>query len=212
LFALDAADTTDGDGDGIGQGAEIVLNQTGNTITGSVGVIFQWAEVSELLDKLGVKMNEIKSGPLKANPSPFKPVDDEGRRVAQQMVAESMQWFVGLVASRRGIDPSQVPGLAEGRVFSGREALNHKLIDQIGGEVEVQQWLEETRGVTKDLKIVDWKPKRDGDWGVLGVLGRTIVQLMGFGPGGMLDWATDDSRLAALRLDGLVSVWQPSEK
>ena len=50
----------------------------GNTITGSVGVIFQWAEVSQLLDKLGVKMNEIKSGPLKANPSPFQPLDEAG--------------------------------------------------------------------------------------------------------------------------------------
>ena len=63
----------------------------GNTITGSVGVIFQWAEVSQLLDKLGVKMNEIKSGPLKANPSPFQPVDEAGKAAAEQMVAESQR-------------------------------------------------------------------------------------------------------------------------
>ena len=61
----------------------------GNTITGSVGVIFQWAEVTQLLDKLGVKMNEIKSGPLKANPSPFQPMDEAGKALAEQMVAES---------------------------------------------------------------------------------------------------------------------------
>jgi len=91
----------------------------GNSITGSVGVIFQWAEVSQLLDKVGVKMNEIKSGPLKANPSPFQPLDDAGKRIAEQMVAESQRWFVGLVAARRGIDTASVAfppfGIREGR-------------------------------------------------------------------------------------------------
>ena len=82
----------------------------GNTITGSVGVIFQWAEVSQLLDKLGVKMNEIKSGPLKANPSPFQPMDEAGKALAEQMVAESKRWFVGLVAARRGIDTASCRG------------------------------------------------------------------------------------------------------
>ena len=109
----------------------------GNTITGSVGVIFQWAEVSQLLDKLGVKMNEIKSGPLKANPSPFQPVDEAGKargradggRVAS---AGSSAWWRRAAAST----PRASPGLEQGRVFSGREALDHKLVDQIGGEAE----------------------------------------------------------------------------
>src|SRR5947207_7444920 len=106
----------------------------GNSITGSVGVIFQWAEVSQLMDKLGVKMNEVKSGPLKANPSPFQPVDAAGRAAAEQMVAESQRWFVGLVANRRGIDTAGVAGLEQGRIYSGREAFANKLVDQIGGE------------------------------------------------------------------------------
>jgi len=90
----------------------------GNSITGSVGVIFQWAEVSQLMDKIGVKMNEVKSGPLKANPSPFQPIDEAGRAVAEQMVAETQRWFLGLVASRRGIDTKSVSGLEQGpRVF-----------------------------------------------------------------------------------------------
>jgi protease-4 len=183
----------------------------GNTITGSVGVIFQWAEVSELLGKLGVKMNEIKSGPLKANPSPFQPLDDGGRQIAQDMVAESMRWFVGLVTTRRGINASDVPGLEQGRVFSGREALGHKLIDQIGGEAEAQKWLEDQRGVTKGLRVVDWKPKREDDWGVFGMLGKALVRFSGLAPG-LIELVADDPHLALLRLDGLVSVWQPAEK
>src|SRR5512145_565366 len=139
----------------------------GNTITGSVGVIFQWPEFSGLLEKLGIKMNEIKSGPLKANPSPFQPLDEPGRVAAEKMVRESQRWFVGLVRDRRRIDTASVDGLEQGRVFSGREALTHKLIYQIGGEPEVVRYLEDQRGVPKGLKIVDWKVSRDSDWGLL---------------------------------------------
>ena len=183
----------------------------GNTITGSVGVIFQWAEVSELLAKLGVKMNEIKSGPLKANPSPFQPLDEVGRQNTERMVAESMTWFRGLVAARRKIDTGAVPGLEQGRVFSGREALQLKLIDQIGGETEVHRWLEDTRGVKKGLKIVDWKPRRENDWGVLGMMGQVLAGLFGL-DATAARFFTEDPRLSSLLLDGLVSVWQPAEK
>lgn len=185
----------------------------GNTITGSVGVIFQWAEVSQLLDKLGVKMNEIKSGPLKANPSPFQPVDEAGRALAQQMVAESQRWFVGLVASRRGIDTASVSGLEQGRVFSGREALIAKLVDQIGGEPEAVKYLEEKRNIPKDLKVVDFKPKRESDWGLLGLSVSALARLIGIGAAGDIgQLLAGDETLGRLRLDGLVSVWQGSER
>lgn len=183
----------------------------GNSITGSVGVIFQWAEVSELLGKLGVKMNEIKSGPLKAEPSPFHPLDQAGRETTERMVAESMRWFRGLVAERRKVDTSAIPGLEQGRIFSGREALEHKLIDGIGGEDEVVKYLAEKKGVGRDLRIVDWKPRKDDGLGVLGMLGQALAQAAGFSslvPG----WLADDPRIAALAASGLVSVWQPGEK
>ena len=182
----------------------------GNTITGSVGVIFQWAEVSQLLDKLGVKMNEIKSGPLKANPSPFQPLDDAGKAVAEEMVAESKRWFVGLVASRRGIDTTAISGLEQGRVFSGREALANRLVDRIGGEAEAIKYLEEQRGVPKDLSIIDWKPRRESDWSIIRVLTGAVARAVGAGGlGGLFD---AEQALGRLRLDGLVSVWQGSER
>ena len=183
----------------------------GNTITGSVGVIFQWAEVSELMAKLGVKMNEIKSGPLKANPSPFQPIDAAGKETAEKMVAESMRWFRGLVASRRDIDTSTIPGLEQGGIFSGREALAHKLVDHIGGEADITRWLSDKRGVTKDLRVVDWKPKAVESWGVLGMLGRITARALGL-DADLGRFFGDDPRIAALTLDGLVSIWQPAEK
>jgi len=184
----------------------------GNTITGSIGVIFQWAEVSQLLDKLGIRMNEIKSGPLKANPSPFQPLDEAGKAVAEQMVAESKRWFVGLVASRRGVDTSAIAGLEQGRVFSGREALNHRLVDLIGGEAEAVRYLEEKRNLPKDLNVIDWKPKRENGWSLLSIATQALQRLSGAHAAGELARVLiSDQALGRLRLDGLVSVWQGSE-
>lgn len=183
----------------------------GNSITGSVGVIFQWAEVTELLAKLGVKMHEVKSGPLKATPSPFQPTDEASKEVAQEMIAESFRWFANLVAERRGIDPAAVPGLTQGRIYSGREALGHKLVDRIGGEDEARRWLEETRGVTKELRIVDWRPSREPAWGFFGDAAMALAQWIG-GPLGEVATRLMNARaLATLQLDGLVAVWQPLE-
>ncbi len=182
----------------------------GNTITGSVGVIFQWAELTELLGKVGVKMHEIKSGPLKANPSPFQPLDPAGRETAEKMVRESMVWFRGLVAERRKIDTASVPGLEQGRVYSGREALTHKLVDEIGGEREAVAWLERERKIEKGLKIVDWKPKKQSDWGKLGLLGKAAGWLFGIDAED-LRFLQEDNRFGQLLLDGLVSVWQPAK-
>jgi protease-4 len=185
----------------------------GNTITGSVGVIFQWAEVTQLLDKIGVKMNEVKSGPLKANPSPFQPLDEAGKAAAEQMVADSQKWFLGLVASRRNIDTRSVSGLEQGRIFSGREALTYKLIDEVGGEAEAVQWLEQKRDVPKGLKIVDWKPQRSSDWTLVGASAAVIGYLFGDRIGGEIaQLLSNDHTFGTMQLDGLVSVWQASER
>ncbi len=182
----------------------------GNSITGSVGVIMQWPEVSELLGKLGVKMNEIKSGPLKATPSPFQPMDDAARKVTEQMIAESQVWFLDLVRTRRGVNTKEIPGLEEGRVFSGREAVRFKLADQLGGETEAVRWLEQERKVEKGLRIVDWRPRRDSAW--------PLSALSEANSGGIINSAREivrvvleETGLSAIRLDGLVSVWHPGK-
>jgi len=183
----------------------------GNTITGSVGVIFQWPEFSQLLEKIGIKINEIKSGPLKANPSPFLPLDDAGRSAAEEMVAESQRWFLNLVRTRRGIDTKSVAGLEQGRVFSGRDALNHKLIDQIGGETEVVKYLEDQRSIPKGLKIVDWKVSRDTSWSFARFATLALARLTGIQALEEIAHMSND-RFAGLRLDGLLSIWHGAER
>jgi protease-4 len=194
----------------VGLGTDHIVSR-GNTITGSVGVIMQWPEVSELLGKIGVKMNEIKSGSLKAAPSPFQPMDEAARDVTQRMVGEGFAWFLSLVEERRGVRPADVPGLEQGRIFSGREALKHKLVDEIGGEAEAVKYLEEKRGIRKGLRVVDWKPKRESGWSFLWSM-ASWTGLLGDSEGPLSAMLQQDRTLSTLSLDGLVSVWHPAEK
>ncbi len=182
----------------------------GNSITGSVGVIMQWPEVSELLGKLGVKMNEIKSGPLKASPSPFQPIDEPSRKITQEMIMESQGWFLDLVRTRRGVVTAAIPGLEEGRVFSGREAVRYRLADEIGGEAEAVKWLEQERKVEKGLRIVDWRPQRASEW-PFSMLGEAADVSIVAAVRSAIRTVLDETGLSTLRLDGLVSVWHPAK-
>ncbi|CAN1722965.1 protease IV [Hyphomicrobium sp. 1Nfss2.1] len=192
----------------VGLGADHIVTRA-NTITGSIGVLIQWPEVSQMLDKIGVKFNEIKSGDLKAVPSPFEPLSEEGQKVTKSMIDEGFRWFLGLVEARRGIKPDQIPGLTQGRVFTGREAVELKLADSIGGEDEAVAWLQSARNVDKGLKVVDWKPSSEASLGLFSSIGSAaasffnhtyLAQMLGRAPS-----------MAGLGLDGLISVWHPSE-
>jgi protease-4 len=179
----------------------------GNSITGSVGVIMQWPEFTGLMDKIGVKMNTIKSGRLKAEPSPFKPIDEENRKILDEMIAESQQWFLGLVTDRRKVDTASIPGLQQGRVYSGREALRHKLVDEIGGEDEARKYLVEKRKVPKNLKVIDWKPKQGLDWPFSNSTANYLLRaLAGWLGAGTLQGLPQTS------LDGMLSIWHPAKK
>jgi protease-4 len=195
-----------------GLGTDYIVAR-GNTITGSVGVLAQWPEVSRLLEKLGVTVNEVKSGELKASPSPFKPLDEASRAVMQSSIDDGFRWFLNLVETRRGIRASDVPGLIDGRIFSGREALVHKLVDEIGGEGEAVKWLEEKKGLAKDLRVIDWKPDTTSSWGLTGSIGAFLA---GFG---LADGTAELKQLLTkvpgfdgVGLDGLISVWHPPKK
>jgi protease-4 len=179
----------------------------GNTITGSVGVIFQWAEVTDLLHTLGIKVEEVKSGPLKAVPSPFEPIDEKGRALTEEMVQESKAWFVDLVAKRRSITPDSIPGLTDGRIYSGRQAVELKLVDEIGDEKAAMAWLTKERNVASGLKIVDWKPSEESS-GLFGWFFKSMAASIGVSAEKIAGLAGQIS--ATLKLDGLVSVWHPA--
>ncbi len=182
----------------------------GNTITGSIGVLVQWPEVTDLMEKVGVKVHEVKSGALKASPSPFTKLDEASRAATKEMVDDSFKWFLDLVKERRGIDPSAVEGLLKGRIFTGRQAIEAKLADEIGGEEEAVKWLEEKRSIAKDLKVVERKVEKSGlaGFSLLHAFARDIATEAVDGASEAFARTTG---LSAMRLDGLVSVWQPGE-
>jgi protease IV len=180
----------------------------GNTITGSVGVIFQYPEVHDALDKLGIKMREIKSGVLKASPSMFQPLDDQGKQLAESLVKEGQVWFQGLVTERRHIIPAAIPGLEAGSIYSGRQALQYKLVDEIGGEDDAIAWLEKNKGIAAKLPVVDRKPKRpEGFARLLGEADATPGSSLAGTVELVLTRIFGDSTLTRLRLDGLMSLW-----
>lgn len=185
-------------------GDRIVAGDT--SITGSIGVIFQYPQVKTLLDRLGVSLEEIKSAPLKAEPSPFHPATEEAKSVMRETVMDSYDWFVDLVAERRRLSRAEALKLSDGRVFTGRQALKAKLVDDVGGMPEIRAFLE-TRKIDRDLPIVEWKPSRSSSNFLLGSVVRQMLQWSGLAwldQGGALTNSMDDKLL----LDGLVSVWQ----
>ena len=180
----------------------IVARKT--SIVGSIGVLIQYPDVTGLMDKIGVKLEEVKSSPLKAEPSPFNPTTEEERAAIRSMIMDSYDWFVGIVDERRPLTREQTQAVADGKVFTGRQALDLKLVDGLGGEREAVAWLE-TRDVPKGLEVVEWKKKRDsglaafvtGSWAPFGdqaAFRREIVETL---------------KADRMFLDGLVSLWQP---
>lgn len=184
----------------------IVARRT--SITGSIGVIFQYPQVSALLDKLGIVVEDIKSAPLKAEPSPFKPTTPEARAVIAGVVKDSFDWFVDIVAERRGLARSEAMTLADGRVYTGRQALDAKLIDAIGGEEAAIAWLA-TKGVDDKLPVRDWKPRSEG--GVFSYADAFVLwfaEKAGLSPAWLPAGIVDRIFPESLKLDGLLSVWQ----
>jgi protease-4 len=181
----------------------------GNTITGSVGVLFQWVQLQELLDMLGIEMQSIKSGELKAEPNFFEPMSERAREVTGEMVEESFRWFVGLVEERRQLTPEQIELISDGRVFTGRQAVTVRLVDQIGGEKEAKDWLAANRDIDTDLEVLDWEVS-DGltESGLGFAVARALLSALGFGEGSwIIEKITTQERL---RVDGLLSVWHPN--
>ncbi len=181
----------------------------GNSITGSVGVILQYAEFSELLRNWGVNVQEVRSGPLKAVPSPFTATDPAGRALVEELVNELRNWFVDIVAKRRPAVVSELEQIKTGRIYTGRQALKVGLIDEIGDEESALKWLKEQRGVPEGIEVIE--RKNDGSYGSVlmksvlhgatgvfgGVFAPLIRLIVGSAPFN--------------ELDGLISLWHPEK-
>ena len=121
----------------IGVAAETIVANPG-TITGSIGVILRGNNLSELLDKIGIRFETVKSGTYKDILSPDRALSPEERQLLQDLIDSSYSQFVDAVAEGRGLEPDAVKAFADGRVFSGAQAKDLGLVDELGDEEQAR--------------------------------------------------------------------------
>lgn len=182
----------------------------GNSITGSVGVLFQWAEFSELLRNWGVKVEEIRSGQLKAVPSPLTPTDPAGRALVEELVNESRDWFFGIVTQRRQISAEALEQVKTGRIYTGRQALQIGLVDELGDETNALKWLEEKRGVSKGLKIVDRQAESGSSPFQINAMARGMATFFASFVQQSAEILANGTQFN--HLDGFFSLWHPQKQ
>jgi protease-4 len=166
-----------------------------STLTGSIGVLLQSVEISRLADKLGITPITIKSGEYKDAPSLTEPLTEDQRAVVNALVMDAYDHFVDMIAARRALSKERVMALADGRVYTGRQAIPLKLVDALGGIDDAKAWLVKEKKVNGDLEIkpMDEEPEYSS---LLGHLSQwTGIELF---------------NRSAIGLDGLTSIWHPS--
>ncbi len=168
------------------------------TLTGSIGVLLETGEVSGLLGKLGINAEVIRSGPLKDEPSLVRPLSPEGKQVLQGLVNDMYDQFVGMVAKGRHMDPAKVRALADGRAYTGRQAVGLGLVDAIGGEREAKDWLVAAKGLPAGLPVEQLSQGGMASHLLSGQLGLTLQDV----------WKTLISQ--SVSLDGGLALWQRS--
>jgi protease-4 len=171
------------------------------SIVGSIGVLYQHIDASKLLSTIGIDLDKVATGPLKAEPDYDEPMAPNVRASLQSMIDDSFQWFVDIVAERRGILRPQTLALADGRIVTGRQGIENKLIDAIGGESEAIAWLESDKALKADLPVYTYYPMPRQSWFDMSqfvgqMLGQSARTALGLGEAG------------PIALDGLVSLWQ----
>lgn len=143
----------------IALGADTIVANPG-TITGSIGVIAEFPVYGRLLEKIGVEMEVVKSGKFKDTGSPNRPMTAEEKAYIQGVIDDSYQQFVGAVAAERRLSPQQAELLADGRVYTGRQALQHGLVDVLGGQDEALNLAGKLAGISGTPRLVEFHRKR----------------------------------------------------
>src|SRR5690242_7698681 len=180
------------------------------SLVGSIGVLFQFPNFTDVLKTVGVKVESIKSSPLKAAPNGFEPTSPEARAAIEAIVLDSYAWFKNLVQTRRQMSAGQLAAVADGRVFTGRQAVPLKLIDGIGNEKTALTWLEKEKNVpaTTPVRNISLEPR-------FGELSFLHVAAWGFDMAGLpaasrwlQEWG-GATAMERLNLDGLLALWHP---
>lgn len=174
-------------------GADRIVSAEGS-VTGSIGVIMQTFEMTDLAAKVGVTPITIKTSPLKASPSPFEKLTPESEKAMQDVIDNFYNFFVGLVMEHRKLTREEALKVSDGRIYTGKQAVELKLVDTLGGEKEALEWLKTEKKIdesleVKEISIIKPQPKWWEDMGSF-IFSNPLLK----------EWR---------KPQGLVSLWQP---
>ena len=181
------------------------------SLVGSIGVLFQFPNFAGVLKTVGIQVEEIKSSPLKAAPNGFEPTSPEARAAINAIVVDSYAWFKGLVKDRRKMDDSQLAAVSDGRVFTGRQGVGLKLVDELGNEKTALAWLAKEKNIPAITPVRDYSLQpRFSEFSFLHIAAWTF-QAMGLSSAAQRieDWSAVQAA-ERLNLDGLLALWHPS--
>jgi protease-4 len=184
----------------------------GTSLVGSIGVLVQVPNFGELMKTVGVKVEEVKSTPLKAAPNGFEPTSPEARAALDALVKDSYAWFKELVKARRNMDDATLEKAADGRVFTGRQAIPLKLVDQLGDEKTAVAWLVAQKKIDRELPVRDFRmAPRFSDMSFIRLAAAVAFDAVGLtAVARQLEESGAFPAVDQLRLQGLLALWRPS--
>ena len=180
------------------------------SLVGSIGVLFQYPNFTDVLKTIGIKVEEVKSSPLKAAPNGFEPTSPEARAAIAAIVTDSYAWFKDLVKDRRKMNDAQLTAVADGRVFTGRQGVGLRLVDGLGNEKTALAWLEKEKKVPASTPVRDVSLEpRFSELSFLHVAAWTF-QAVGLSAIAhrIEEWGAVQA-VERLNLDGLLALWHP---
>jgi len=181
------------------------------SLVGSIGVLFQYPNFTQVLKTIGIQMEEIKSSPLKAAPNGFEPTSPEARAAINAIVVDSYAWFKGLVKDRRKMDDAQLSAVADGRVFTGRQGVGLRLIDGLGNEKTALAWLEKEKKIPASTPVRDYSLEpRFSELSFLHVAAWTFEAVGLSAVAHQIEAWAGVQAVERLNLDGLLALWHPA--
>ncbi len=188
----------------------IVAQQT--SLVGSIGVLFQYPNVSDLLGKIGVKVELVKSTPLKAAPDGYEPTSPEATAALNAIIQDSYAWFKTLVQNRRHLTDAELAAVDDGRVFTGHQGLGLKLIDELGDERAALAWLGKEKHVDTKLPVRNYALESQfSDLAFLHAAAAAMLDAAGLNAlAQRLGALNAADAVEPFNLDGLLVLWHPA--
>jgi protease-4 len=154
----------------------------------------------------------VKSTPLKASPDGFGPTSPEARAALDSIIQDSYAWFKGIVQDRRHLSDAELQAAADGRVFTGHQGIDLKLVDELGDENTAVAWLAKEKNISPNLPVRDYRlNSRLGDLTFLHAAVVATLDAAGLSAlARLFDEYSPVEAIASFNLDGLLALWHPA--